>query len=96
MFPIHLRKHPATLAEVAQTKWIHATRKLMKKNLILHDDETQEIRQYIQSMLPMHLQTELLAAIIPRDKWKFPCSDPKDRFACKIHPECQLVHQRLV
>lgn len=101
MFPAIARKSPGTLYELSECRAINLVRWFLRRHPIFHgdpwvyDSQVKKFRKYFRKNLAAHVLTHILATIIPRDKWMYPCVDTRDRLQCKIHWECQLVYNRM-
>ena len=53
--------------------------------------------RYLRKNLPAFIITDLLKTIVPAstDKWRFSCASSRELLHCRVHPECQLVYQKL-
>jgi hypothetical protein len=93
MFPRHMRRSPLSLATLAQNSLVSSLSKLIKDlPSQAFNRACPQVRKWLNDGLTSELHTSMLAQMLPRDKWKFPCLDAKDRLHCQVHKECQIVY----
>ena len=88
LFPLHARKSVPSLYRKSKKKTIRMLSEVCRHES-LHHQRVKGLRKYL-ALLPAIIQTDIMADMVPADRWRFPCVASQEILECRIHPECAL------